>query len=65
MFINGKPIDYNGERSKDAMTAFINKKVNQGTKILKTAEEAKEFAAKRLSIVVLLPEENSVDMKVV
>ena len=47
------------------MTAFINKKVNQGTKILKTAEEAKEFAAKRLSIVVLLPEENSADMKVV
>lgn len=65
MFINGKPIDYNGERSKDAMTAFINKKVNQGTKILKTAEEAKEFAAKRLSIVVLLSEESSADMKVV
>ena len=65
LFINGKPIDYNGERTKDAMTAFINKKVNQGTKIIKTAEEFKEFAAKRLSIVVFLPEENSADMKTV
>lgn len=37
LFINGKPIDYNGERSKDAMTAFLNKRVNQGTKIIKTA----------------------------
>lgn len=64
LFINGQPIDYNGERSKDAMTAFINKKVNQGTKIIKTAQEFKDFVSKKLAIVLFLPEENSADMKV-
>lgn len=64
LFINGSPIDYNGERSKDAMAAFINKKVNQGTKIIKTVEELKEYSSKKLAVVILLPEEDSSDMKI-
>jgi protein disulfide-isomerase A1 len=63
LFVNGKPIDYSGERNKDAMTAFIHKKTSQGTKIIKTAEELNEFRNKKISALVVLPSENTQDMK--
>jgi hypothetical protein len=45
------------------MAAFIHKKMNQGAKVIKTAEELAAHRSKNISAIIVLPEENSNDMK--
>ncbi len=56
LFINGEPIDYQGERTKNAMIDFIEKKSNSKLRILKKKEDVMELKKKAFSVVLLIPE---------
>ena len=53
-FVDGEPVDYQGEREGDAIENFINKKLNPSAKELKTDEEIQEVAKSKLSAVLVL-----------
>ncbi len=52
-FIDGVPVDYNGEREGDAIENFINKKINPASKALTKVEELKELESSKLSAVLV------------
>lgn len=43
MFINGEPVDYNGERNEEAITEWIQSKNELRVKELKTLEDLEQF----------------------
>lgn len=63
LFINGEPIDYQGERTKNAMMDFIEKKSNQKLKIAKTREEVHDLKKKPFAVVLLIPEGHDEHMR--
>jgi protein disulfide-isomerase A1 len=52
LFINGQPIDYEGERGSMAMISWIKKKTGPATRHLTTAEEVTSFFADPLIRVI-------------
>jgi thioredoxin-like negative regulator of GroEL len=44
LFIGGNPVDYQGERTADAMAAFIEQKSNFQVKFLSTKAEVEQIA---------------------
>lgn len=58
LFINGEPIDYSGERTKEAISTFITLKSKIEIKILKTKEEVDEIRTNQFATVFLVPENN-------
>jgi protein disulfide-isomerase A1 len=52
-FVDGQPIDYNGEREGDAIEMFINKKMNPTSKELTKTEELSELETSKLSVVLV------------
>lgn len=43
LFVNGEPIDYSGERTKEAISTFIANKIKTGINIVKTSAEVEEL----------------------
>lgn len=52
-FVDGQPIDYNGEREGDAIEMYINKKMNPTSKELTKTEEVSELETSKLSVVLV------------
>ena len=52
-FVDGVPVDYNGEREGDAIENFINKKINPSSKTLTKVEELKELETSKLAAVLV------------
>lgn len=63
LFVNGEPVDYQGERTKAAMLDFIQKKSNQKMKIAKTKEEVHDLKKKNFAVVFLIPEGHDEHMR--
>jgi len=55
-FVEGKPVDYQGEREGDAIENFINKKLSPASKELKKVEEIKELESSKLAVVLVTAE---------
>lgn len=43
LFVNGEPIDYSGERTKEAISTFIANKIKTEINIVKTSAEVEEL----------------------
>ena len=56
LFVNGEPIDYSGERTKDAITSFISNKIKSEISILRNKKEVEEQSSADFSVVFLIPE---------
>lgn len=55
LFINGQPVNYEGDRTLDAMTKFINKHSQSEIKVLQSKKEIDELREKELSVVFVVP----------
>ena len=64
LFINGNPVDYQGERTVDAMSAFIDKKSTFKVNYIESPEEVDAFATKKLSILFIVPKEDLENQKI-
>lgn len=64
LFIGGNPVDYQGERTLDAMVAFIEKKSNFSVSYLETPADVEAFAAKKLSMLFVVPKEDEENRKI-
>ena len=53
LFIDGKPIEYSGERDGEAIENFINKKMNPAAKELTKIEELRELETVKLAVVLV------------
>lgn len=62
-FINGSPVDYQGARDLDAIYNWIQKKTGPASKALTTEEEYNLHSGLKLSVLLLLPEEDEEMMK--
>lgn len=58
-FVDGKPVDYQGEREGDAIENFINKKLSPASKQLNKVEEIKELESSKLAVVLVTSEDSA------
>lgn len=56
MFINGEPVDYNGERNEEAITEWIQSKNELRVKELKTLEDLEQFEKWNLAVLLIVDE---------
>ena len=54
LFIGGNPVDYQGERTVEAMSAFIEKKSNFQVSFINNPSEVEAFASKKLSLLFVV-----------
>lgn len=63
LFINGEPIDYKDAREEDAMFNWITSKNSPTTTEITTSEELEKFSAEKLSVLLVLPENEEEALK--
>lgn len=63
LFIGGNPVDYQGERTVDAMSQFIEKKSNFQVQYIDNPTEVEAFAQKKLSLLFVVPKEDKENQK--
>lgn len=61
-FKNGKPVEYEGERTEEAMFEWLKKKMGPGADLLETEDELKELR-KRHEVVIVLYVPEDIDEK--
>lgn len=56
MFLNGEPIDYNGERTEEAIHAWIKSKSDASVMEIQTVEELDEYLKENLAVLFVVDE---------
>jgi protein disulfide-isomerase A1 len=64
LFIGGNPVDYQGERTVEAMTSFIEKKSNFQVNFINQPSEVEAFSSKKLALLFVVPQEDKENIKV-
>lgn len=54
-FVNGEPVDYNGERTKEAIYDWINSKSESSVKEITTVDELEEFKKNKVAVLLTTP----------
>lgn len=54
MFINGEPVDYNGERTEEAIYDWIMSKDEASTQEVTSLEELETFSKNKLAVLLVL-----------
>lgn len=55
-FINGEPVDYNGERTKEAISSWLKSKSEGSVKQLNTLADLEEYQKQNLAVLLYLDE---------
>ena len=63
LFVNGEPVDYQGERTEDAMYSFVSKKTGPASEQLSTEDQIKELEDQKISVLFFLPEDDEETLK--
>lgn len=63
MFINGEPVDYQGERTEDAIYNFITKKTGPVSAEVKDENEIKQLEDQKIGVVMFLPRDDEEVLK--
>jgi len=64
MFIHGEPVDYQGERTEDAMYTYVMKKTGPASEEVKDGDDLKALSEMEISVVMFMPRDDEDTLKV-
>jgi len=63
LFLNGEPVEYNGERTKEAISTWLQSKSEGSVKQLNTLADLEEFQKQNLAVLLSLDESETSTLK--